>query len=89
VYVREMGIARQMDAERDGVFVSTEEREAMRKVREEASSAMREALSSVGEHAVSTDGKSVLPLRILETDADDTAGSATVGRKKKAGGKRR
>lgn len=86
-YVREMGIARQMGAERDGVFVSTEEREAARRAKEEADAAERAVLSAAGSFAVTGDERKVLPLQVISADSagnpDGEAGKGKKGRKRK------
>lgn len=45
VYLREIGINKQLDAEREGTFISSEEKEARRKEKEAADKAAREALA--------------------------------------------
>lgn len=69
VYVREIGIERQLEAERAGAFVSTAEREAARLAKEAADAAEREALSKAGTFAVVGDEKKVLSMQVMSGDS--------------------
>lgn len=70
VYIREIGIAKQIDAERNGTFISTEEREIRRREREEVEKAKKEALLKETNVARIEGENAVFSYQVVNADND-------------------